>query len=175
MKSRGMLLLLLTMLLGCKQAERPAPPLPAPVVPTTPAASAPAVPAPPAPAHPKTCEVEMGGLLQFPKGQVPAKGTTYVYVADNDCLAADAHVLGRSQASKEGSFFIEVFPRWGADLTLCAAHEVAPGQPSKLYGKAAGPMHAEATGEVTFGNLRIAMRPGAAHRFPAPAGDAQAR
>lgn len=137
----------------------PLPPPPPPVV---------QQPVAPAPAHPERCEVEIAGVLVYPPGPRPP-GQALVYVADNDCLADDAHVLGRAKVAAEGTFFIEVFARWGADLTVCAAHPESDGGEAALRGQAIGRFHAEAAGEVTFPGLKITLLRGASHKIPATA------
>jgi hypothetical protein len=136
--------------------------------PAAPAAS-PAKPgsptAPPAPAHPEVCEVEMFGDFKLPK-LAPGQHA-YAFVAqDSDCLAPNAHILGHNQLAENGQLFIEVFSRWGADLTLCVAIANDPSQPSTYYGKAPGKFHAEAAGEVMFPKITFDLKPGKKHVFP---------
>ena len=121
-----------------------------------------------APAHPEKCEVEIGGVVRYPDGKAPP-GKAVVLVAENgDCLKEGAKILGQVAVQPEGTFFIEVFSRWGADLTICAAH-LAPGADrSTLRGKASGAFHAEAVGEVTFSSLKIDLRKAPPLRIPAP-------
>jgi hypothetical protein len=101
-----------------------------------PPASPPTVPPPAKEAeHPPTCEVEIAGQVRVPKA-LPEKVRVVVLVADNDCLASDAHVIGRALPSATtGKFSLEVFSRWGSDLTVCAAVEGKPGAPVSVYGK----------------------------------------
>jgi hypothetical protein len=130
---------------------------PASAVPAVPAAasSAPA-------AHPPVCEVEMSGLVkEIPKGKF-----ANLIISDEDCLSPTARIVGRSGVSVEGKFFYEVYVKWGTDLTICSAVEPGVGKPSTLYGKAKGPFHAEASGEVEFKNVEIVLAPGPAHAVP---------
>lgn len=116
--------------------------------------------------HPERCEVEMFGSVKPPPGK---KIPIYVYVSDGDCLADGAHILGRAQVSENNhNFFVEVFSRWAADLTVCAAAQERPDRPSKLYVKASGKYHAEATGEIGFTHIDMELKPGPAHKFAAP-------
>lgn len=139
-----------------------------------PAAAATAKPAGPAdsskpaaspakPAHPPSCEVELTGKII---GPLPAGMTYWVYVAEGDCLAKNAKILGTMRGSEAGSFGIEVFSRWGADLTVCASAAKTPDSPTKLYGKLPRILHAEATGEVMFEKLEIKLKPGPERVFP---------
>jgi hypothetical protein len=110
----------------------------------------------------QSCEVEVFGVV---KGAPKGKQVSLI-LSDQDCMADGARVVGRSGVSPEGKFFYEVFVKWGSDLTICAAVEPAPGKPSTLYGKAKGPFHAEATGEVMFSGIEIELTKGAPHAFP---------
>lgn len=129
--------------------------------------AAPAKAAAPATAATTTerCEVEFTGQVSG-AGKLPAGSNTWVFAADGDCLAKDAHILGAMRASDQGSFAIEVFSKWGADLTLCAAVAQTPESPAKLYGKVARKFHAAAKGEIMFEKVQIGMRSGPAHTFP---------
>lgn len=139
------------------------------------APSAPAASAPPAasaaPAkHPPTCEVEVFGKVDL-KG---AKGDPFVYVAQDDCMNDKAQMLGREKIKGDGSFFIEVFSKWGGDITVCAAVE-RPDGTSELYGQAtndakdsAGKFHTEAIGEVTFEKVAIPLKKGPAKKLARP-------
>jgi hypothetical protein len=122
--------------------------------------------APGSPPKVKACEVEMFGTVKLPRGISPKKNPRFIYVADNDCLGDDAHILGRLPMSETETFFIEVFSRWGADLSVCAAVEQGEGEPTTLYGKAEGRYHAEAGGEVTFHGINVDLKKGPAHVFP---------
>ncbi|MDW8283754.1 MAG: hypothetical protein RMK29_18785 [Myxococcales bacterium] len=124
---------------------------------------APAAPA--APQHPPMCEVEIMGQVVLPR-TVPKGTQATIVVAQGDCLAPDARVLGRARSAQDGRFFIEVFSDWGADLSVCAAVEPVEGQPVRVYGKAAGTFHAEAEGEVIFRDVRVELKPGPPHAFP---------
>lgn len=135
-------------------------PLAAPAAVTPPATAA-------APAHPETCEVEVSGLLKNPP-KLPAEHFYQVYMAYGDCLAKDAHILGRtSVVNSLPKFATEVFARWGSDLTLCIAAEAGPGKPTKLYGKASRTFHAEGLGEVEFKDITVEVKAGPPHIFPA--------
>ena len=63
--------------------------------------------------------------------------------------------------------FIEVFSRWGADLTVCAAVSKEPGAPSTVYGKADSKFHAEAVGEIMIPKISFELKKGPRHVFPA--------
>lgn len=121
--------------------------------------------------HPPTCEVEIFGEAKLPKDA--PKGKLVVYVAQDDCMSEQAHTLGHIPAGGNGSFVIEVFPKWGTDVTLCAALEPDAGGAAEWYGKATnkdgqsgGKFHAEAIGEVTFTNVAIDLKKGPSHKFP---------
>lgn len=132
--------------------------------PAKPAAAAPAAsPGKPAANHPPSCEVELTGQIL---GTLPPGMTYWVYVAEGDCLAKNAKILGTMRGSDAGSFGIEVFSRWGADLTVCAAVAKTPESPTKQYGKLPRTLHAEATGEVMFEKLQIKLKAGPEHVFP---------
>jgi hypothetical protein len=165
MKSRWTLegIALGLLLLGCK-AEPPAPP-PAPAPPPPPAAAvtppAPKVEPPHAPG-----EVEMGGQIKLPKS-LNKKATVFVLVADNDCLAPDAHIIGRALAdTKSGRFSIEVFPAWGKKLTVCGLVEGSGAPAGTLYGKATNLIPVEQSGEIVVSNIEIPVTKQAAHEFP---------
>lgn len=111
------------------------------------------------------CEVEFTGQVSG-TSKLPPGSNTWVYAADGDCLAKDAHILGAMRASDQGSFAIEVFSRWGADLTLCAAVAPTPESPSKLYGKLTRKFHAEKRGEIMFEKVQIGLKAGPEHTFP---------
>ena len=97
------------------------------------------------------------GQVHLPKG-TPKKTQAAIVVADGDCLKPEAKVLGRSRSSEDGPFFIEVFSRWGADLSVCAALEPAEGKATRIYGKLDKVLHAEGEGEVMFQDLRIEVK-----------------
>ena len=116
----------------------------------------------------KTCEVEIFGSV---KG-APAKARLVIYVAQNDCLADDAQILGHLDLQQDPAakdppkFMIEVFPKWGTDVSICAAAYVDNAMTSEHYGKAKGKFHAEAEGEVTFNEVAIELTKGKAKAFP---------
>ena len=92
----------------------------------------------------------------------------FAYVAqDSDCLANNAHILGSNKLTDDGHMFIEVFSRWGADLTVCVAISKEAGGPSTMYGKAEGKFHAEAVGEVMIPKISFELKRGPKHVFPA--------
>ncbi|MFO0669080.1 MAG: hypothetical protein U0235_05530 [Polyangiaceae bacterium] len=137
---------------------------------TAPAASGSAAPAA-VKKHPATCEVEVFGKVELPKG---TKGDPFVYVAQDDCLNEKAAMLGREKIKADGSFFIEVFAKWGTDITICAAVE-RPDGTSELYGQAtnaaaesAGKFHAEDIGEVTFEKVTVPLKKGPAKKLARP-------
>ena len=118
--------------------------------------------------HPEKCEVEIGGVVRYPDGKAPPGKAVVLVAEDGDCMKEGAKILGQVAVQPEGTFFIEVFSRWGADLTICAAH-LAPGSDrSTLRGKASGAFHAAAVGEVTFSSLKIDLRQAPPLRIPAP-------
>ena len=121
--------------------------------------------------HPATCEVEIFGDVVAPKEAV---GKLVVYVSQGDCLASGAEILGHIPASPSGSFVIEVFPKWGSDLTICAgAVPDGKGAAATYYGKAVsktGKFHAEAEGEVTFNDVKIPLVKGPPIVFHADSG-----
>ncbi len=167
------------LILGCKEPpkETPAaaPSASAPAKATAPSASASVVAsaAPSASAsagagHSETCEVEIFGKVIFPQG-MPKGKKAVVYVAQDDCLADNAQILGHVDAGIDGGIVIEVFPKWGTDITICAALDEGEGKPTSMYGKAKGKFHAEAEGEVTFADVKVELAKGKPHVFPADA------
>lgn len=146
-------------------AAKPAEPTAAPKAAAKPAQKAVNDAAKPGPATNQRCEVEFTGTITG-AGKLPPGSSTWVYAADGDCLAKDSHILGAMRASDQGSFAIEVFSRWGADLTLCAAVGQTPESPSVRYGKVARKFHAAATGEIMFEKVQISLKNGAEHTFP---------
>ncbi len=117
----------------------------------------------------KTCEVEIFGSV---KG-APAKARLVVYVAQNDCLADDAQILGHldllqtdPNSKDPPKYMIEVFPKWGTDVTICAAAYIDNATTTEHFGKAKGKFHAEAEGEVTFNEVVIELTKGKAKAFP---------
>jgi hypothetical protein len=116
----------------------------------------------------KLCEVEISGNVRVPKKNASAPAPT-TFVAIGDCLAPSPRIVGFG-GTTNGRFFIEVFVPWGSDLTLCAASEPAPGEPSTLYGKAKHVMHAERSGEVVFGDVLVELAPGPPKAFAHRAG-----
>lgn len=174
--------------LGCKEEAPPAPSPPAattpaaPTAPASPPTTPPSTTVPTAPAaaaqdggaatRPASCEVEVRGVVKRPASSVKAPNPI-TFIAIGDCLDPSAKVLGRGGTTfttkpTEGMFFLEVFAPWGSDLSLCAAVEPAPGKPSTLYGKVDRPMHAAATGEVTFNDLVVELEPGPPKKFVDP-------
>ena len=113
--------------------------------------------------HLALCEVELSGQMQ---GTLPAGLTYWVYVADGDCLAKNAQILGTMRGSETGGFNIEVFSRQGADLTVCGAAAKTPESPTTLYGKLGRKLHAQGQGEVIFEKLQLTLKPGPAHTVP---------
>ena len=109
----------------------------------------------------------MFGEFKLPK--LAANQKAFAYVAqDSDCLAKDAHILGTNPLTNDGHMFIEVFSRWGADLTVCVAVATDSGAPSTYYGKAPGKFHAEGVGEVMIPKISFELKPGPKHVFPTP-------
>ncbi len=93
----------------------------------------------------------------------------FAYVAqDSDCLAKDAHIIGSNKVTDDGHMFIEVFSRWGADLTVCAAISKELGAPTTVYGKAEGKFHAEAVGEIMIPKISFELKKGPKHVSPLP-------
>ena len=144
------------------------PSAPAPgAAPATPSAVSAPTAAASAPPAPRTCEVEIFGKTELPKDA--PKGKIVVYVAQDDCLSDKAQTLGHIPAQASGGFVIEVFPKWGTDVTICAALENADGT-SEYYAKAVnkengGKFHAEADGEVTFNDIKITLKKGVPRKF----------
>lgn len=101
-----------------------------------------------------------GMVKKLPPGKVAS-----IIVSSGDCLEPGALVLGRAASAKDGKFFIETFPRWGSDITLCAAIEPEPGKPATVYARATGPFHAEGEGEVMFRDIEITLASGPARSF----------
>jgi len=165
-------------IVGCKEPSKESPaPAASASVPVTASATAPAsapaagLSAAPSAKHSETCEVEIFGKVILPQG-LPKGRKTIVYVAQDDCLADNAQILGHIDAGIDGSIVIEVFPKWGSDITICAALDEGPGKPSTIYGKAKGKFHAEAEGEVTFPDVKVEVEKGKpAHVFPKEAAD----
>jgi hypothetical protein len=103
------------------------------------------------------CEVEIDGEVALPKGVSPAKARVVVLFSEGDCLAPGARIIGQALASAKGKYSMEVFPKWGADVTVCAAVETNPGAPVTVYGKSEKPIHAEQTGEIVVSNHKIIL------------------
>lgn len=120
--------------------------------------------------HSETCEVEIFGKVNLPK-DLPKDKKVIIYVAQDDCLADNAQILGHVKAGSDGAIVLEVFPKWGTDITICAAVDEGEGKPTMRYGKAKGKFHAEGEGEVTFANVNIDLERGKPHTFPKDAGD----
>jgi len=161
-------------LVGCKEPTKE----PLPAAPSAPQAATSAAPAPspspavsakPAAGHSETCEVEIFGKVIFPP-KLPKGKKFVVYVAQDDCLSDKAQILGHADVGMDGGIVIEVFPKWGTDVTICAADE-GPGKPTTLYGKAKGTFHAEEEGEVTFADVKVEVAAGKPHVFPEDAKD----
>lgn len=156
---------------GCKEktpsAENAVPSAPSAVV--TALSAAPTVshvpPSPSAQTHPENCEVEFFGQVSPVDAKLPLP---IVFASTEDCIAPTGKNIGQTQTQPDGKFFLEVFVKWGSDLTLCAFQPQAggPEKPTKLYGKAAGPFHAEKSGEVEFKDTKIELKSGAARPFP---------
>jgi hypothetical protein len=114
-----------------------------------------------------TCEVEIFGTVEVP-ADAP-KGKAVVYVAQDDCLSDKAATLGHIPVTASGGFAIEVFPKWGTDVTICGALE-APDGTATYYAKAVnkdrgGRFHAEAEGEVTFDGVKLSLKKGPPKKF----------
>lgn len=164
---------------GCKEDKAPAPPSSTPAPPASASAKvaasaapsvAPSASASVAAGHSETCEVEIFGKVNLPK-DLPKGKKVVIYVAQDDCLADNAQILGHIEAGATGEIVIEVFPKWGTDVTICAAADEGEGKPTTLYGKAKGKFHAEAEGEVTFADVKIDLEKGKPHVFPKDATD----
>jgi hypothetical protein len=162
--------------IGCDEKKEPAPAAPAPAVSSaapkaTVASAAPSVSASAAPKHSETCEVEIFGKVNLPQGLKKGQ-QVIVYVAQDDCLSDNAQILGHVNAGAgDGAIVIEVFPKWGTDITICAGVDEGEGKPTTRYGKAKGTFHAEAEGEVTFADVKIDITQGKPHVFPKDASD----
>lgn len=190
--SRLALLAFAVAVFGCKEPPKDAPaapataapaPSPAPTTSAAPSAAVAAAASPSgsaAPSHSPHCEVEIFGKVTGIPKDLPKDSEVVVFVAQNDCLADDAQILGHTEVGSDGNLVIEVFPKWGTDVTICAA--VVPGAgkpsgageanaPSTRYGKAKGTFHAEAEGEVTFNDVTVELKPGKPHVFPKDASD----
>ncbi len=176
----GLLLAFIVLAVGCKEPPKESAPTatsasqavqPATASVTAPA-SAPAagLSASAAPKHSETCEVEIFGKVILPQG-LPKGKKVNVYVAQDDCLSDNAQILGHVDAGIDGSIVIEVFPKWGTDVTICAGTDEGEGKPTSLYGKAKGTFHAEAEGEVTFADVKVELAKGKPHVFPKDATD----
>lgn len=122
-------------------------------------------PTPVAKGHPDVCEVEFFGQVKPVDPKLPPP---VVFASYTDCLAPTTRNIGQTSTQPDGKFFLEVFVKWGSDLTLCAFQPAAGGEekPTKLYGKAAGPFHAEKEGEVEFKDVQIELKSGTARTFP---------
>lgn len=164
---RSVSLLVFVSLLGCKEPAKvePVPAAPAPASATPAPASVSASASVAKAGHPETCEVEVFGKVVVPP-KTPKGGKLVAYVAQNDCLADDAQIIGHVDAGLDGAIVIEVFPRWGSDITVCAARDMGEGKPTTLYGKAKRTFHAESDGELTFNDVTIELAEGKPHVFP---------
>jgi hypothetical protein len=165
-------LAIVSCIISCKEPQKDSPaPAPSPVAAhPAPSPAAASATASAAAGHSDTCEVEIfGKVTNIPKGK-----KAIVYVAQNDCLAEDAQILGHTEAGSDGAIVIEVFPKWGTDITICAGVDEGEGKPTTMYGKAKGDFHAEAEGEVTFNEVKIELQKGKPHVFPKDASDVPA-
>ena len=143
---------------------------PAPVA--TPAQAQAAKPAPPR--HPTICEVEIHeGIVRLRKG-TKAPGRIDVVVTEGDCLSKDARFLGHTEATAAGKFYLEIFPSWGGDLSICAQVATAQGKPARVYGKAPKTYHAEQPGEIVLNDVVVELSEGPPHVFPTAAASAPA-
>jgi len=115
---------------------------------------------------PKLCEVEFKGKIDY-LGKLSDGQRWYFSVAQGDCMAPDAHIIGNFWANPDGTFFGEVFSKWGADLTLCVAAVSEPNQASTVYSKVKGVFHAEKIGEVEITGLLLTPKAGPKKLFPA--------
>lgn len=156
---------------ACKEEATRAPTASAPPVASA-ASGAPAVSASvsAAPKHSNTCEVEVFGTVNLPK-DLKKDEKVVVYVAQDDCLSDNPQILGHVNAGSDGAIVIEVFPRWGTDVTICAGVDEGEGKPTTRYGKAKGTFHAEADGEITFADVKIDLEKGKPHVFPRDSSD----
>ena len=111
------------------------------------------------PARPDKVEVEVTGKVELPAGYKP-KGELLIFVSQKDCLDPGAPILGWSKPAESMRFFIEVFPAWGTDITICAAEDPGSGKPTTVYGQAPGKHYCEGLGEVTFDGLTLALKQG---------------
>jgi hypothetical protein len=162
---------------ACDQSRKAAPPSPPPaqVAPAPAPGSPPPDAAPlkpgvhPALANevpPAQAEAEIFGAVKIPKA-ASGKGRVLMFVADNDCLADDAHALGGTETKgKKGEFFVEVLPKWGSTLTLCAFLETKPGEPATFYGKAPKAYKADQPGEIVITKVVIPLEKKPRHTFP---------
>ncbi|MCS6898361.1 MAG: hypothetical protein RMJ98_01070 [Myxococcales bacterium] len=137
----------------------------APVASSTPPVMSHVAPTPGPKAHPDVCEVEFFGQVKPVDPKLPPP---VVFVSYTDCLAPTTGNIGQTSTQPDGKFFLEVFVKWGSDLTLCAFQPTKEGaeKPTKLYGKAAGPFHAEKEGEVEFKDVQIELKNGTPQTFP---------
>jgi hypothetical protein len=154
---------------GCsREAPRlvdAAQPAPAVAAPQPPPAPPPRTAEPFHQALPERCEVEILGNVHLPKGY---KGPPPIaFVAIGDCLAPSPNIVGAIAATPQ-VFFVEVMVPQNTELTVCAASEPKPGEPSKLYGKDPRVFHAAGFGEVEFRDVVVELKPGAPKAFPRP-------
>lgn len=140
--------------------EQPAVPLPPPSAAAEPPSGDPNA------GRPKRCEVEMVGKIELPAGAQKPAGDYYIYIADGDCLADDAHIYQRVKAADAGTFFVEEFPICGDPMTLCASVETEEGKPTTWYGKLGREIDDQGEGEVYVPNLVIPIAKGEPHTFP---------
>lgn len=105
------------------------------------------------------------------KGGKPSSASTpepIVFASYDDCATPTAANIGQTTVNPDGTFFLEVFVKWGSDLTLCAAQPPGPGKPSTTLGKYAKPIHAEALGEIEVREIEIELRPVAPRKIALP-------
>ncbi len=107
----------------------------------------------------------MAGEVKYKK-PLPKGAQVEIIAAEKDCMVPSSRFLGHTPVSEAGKFSIEVFPPWGADVSLCAVVTPKPGQPARMYGKAPGPYHAEKLGEVVYFHIVIEVAEGPPHAFP---------
>lgn len=159
------------LLAGCREqtnattagsASAPAASSSAPVVRIIPRMALPS--APPPAAHQETVAVKFYGSI---KPTTNAKNTV-VFASFDDCSTGTAPNIGQVDINPDGTFKLEIFARWGADYTVCAVEQTAPGKPTKRYGKAPAVYSPRDPGDARIRDLVIDIATGPARTFPGP-------
>jgi hypothetical protein len=104
----------------------------------------------------------MAGKVIRPKNM---KGAVRVWAENGPCFTTGSSAWGQTDANPD-KWFVEVFVPQGSPIWLCAA--LVDGKDAwKIWGQAEhAPVMGKGTGEVTFGDIVIPLKKGAAVKEP---------